>query len=431
MRCQETSKSEEICSTDLTVCNLFLQEMEDEDESDEENDGGMSPVYDREEDPKIFTEVDKKSSKIFTEVEEKSKTKSVKNTPAKAAVGTPKSVRKLFEETGTPKRSNKEEHLVSVATPTRSSRRQSIAPAIAADSTPSRSSRRQSIAPADLTPSRSSRKQTIAPPADSTPPRSSRRQSVVPRRYREDGFSSGEDFEQKTTYRIHSTKKAKTENEMSTPKRGGETSKSSSNKSTPKIEEKSSRPKRRATTMARELRNSESSEEEIGKMYRGKRTKDSEFKLSGKSVKSKDHAASPNIKRSAKKKTKKVESESEEEVELSEDEDVSPKKRSKLSKKSAPNTPKSTVKKRATMTPRIPDRRIKLPDSMSPLQEAQLRLHVAAVPDNLPCRENEFAEIFSFTESKIQDGIGGCMYISGVPGIINFFFLSLKFRRYL
>jgi hypothetical protein len=397
--------------------------MEDEDDSDEENDGGMSPVYDREEDPKIFTEIDKKSSKIFTEVEEKTKTKSVKNTPAKAAVDTPKSVRKLVEETGTPKRSNKEEHLVSVATPTRSSRRQSIAPAIVADATPSRSSRRQSIVPADSTPSRSSRKQGNAPPAETTPPRSSRRQSVVPRRYREDGFSSGDDFEQKTTYRIHSTKKAKTENEMSTPKRAGETSKSSSNRSTPKIEEKCSRPKRRATTMARELRDSESSEEEIGKMYRGKRTKDSEFKLSEKtSAKSKGHATSPSIKRSAKKKTKKIESESEEEVDLSEDEDVSPKKRSKLSKKSAPNTPKSTVKKRATMTPRIPDRRIKLPDSMSPLQEAQLRLHVAAVPDNLPCRENEFAEIFSFTESKIQDGIGGCMYISGVPGFTNFVF---------
>jgi hypothetical protein len=63
-----------------------------------------------------------------------------------------------------------------------------------------------------------------------------------------------------------------------------------------------------------------------------------------------------------------------------------------------------------------PERRIKLPDSVSPLQEAQLRLHVAAVPDNLPCRENEFAEIFSFAEAKIQDGAGGCMYISGVPG---------------
>ncbi len=68
------------------------------------------------------------------------------------------------------------------------------------------------------------------------------------------------------------------------------------------------------------------------------------------------------------------------------------------------------------MTPRIPERKIKINEAVSPLQEAQLRLHVAAVPDNLPCRENEFAEIFSFTEAKITDGIGGCMYISGVPG---------------
>ena len=31
-------------------------------------------------------------------------------------------------------------------------------------------------------------------------------------------------------------------------------------------------------------------------------------------------------------------------------------------------------------------------------------------------RENEFAEILSFTEGKISEGMGGCMYISGVPG---------------
>jgi len=68
------------------------------------------------------------------------------------------------------------------------------------------------------------------------------------------------------------------------------------------------------------------------------------------------------------------------------------------------------------MTPRVPSRSVPLPDVVSPLQEAQLRLHVGAVPDSLPCREDEFAEIFSFTEGKIQEGIGGCMYISGLPG---------------
>ena len=46
----------------------------------------------------------------------------------------------------------------------------------------------------------------------------------------------------------------------------------------------------------------------------------------------------------------------------------------------------------------------------------QARLHVSAVPDSLPCREDEFAEVLSFTESKLSEGTGGCMYISGVPG---------------
>ena len=50
------------------------------------------------------------------------------------------------------------------------------------------------------------------------------------------------------------------------------------------------------------------------------------------------------------------------------------------------------------------------------LAEAQKRLHVSAVPDSLPCREEEFAEVFSYVESKLRSGDGGCYYISGVPG---------------
>lgn len=41
---------------------------------------------------------------------------------------------------------------------------------------------------------------------------------------------------------------------------------------------------------------------------------------------------------------------------------------------------------------------------------------MSAVPESLPCREQEFQDIYSFVESKIIDGTGGCMYISGVPG---------------
>lgn len=47
---------------------------------------------------------------------------------------------------------------------------------------------------------------------------------------------------------------------------------------------------------------------------------------------------------------------------------------------------------------------------------ARKRLHVSAVPKSLPCREKEYMEIYSFLEGNISDGIGGCMYVSGVPG---------------
>ena len=85
-------------------------------------------------------------------------------------------------------------------------------------------------------------------------------------------------------------------------------------------------------------------------------------------------------------------------------------------------------RRRKNMTPRIPSRSIPLPKDISSLQEAQLRLHVAAVPDSLPCREDEFAQILSFTESRIFDGSSGCMYISGVPGklLLILFFIFIN-----
>ena len=52
----------------------------------------------------------------------------------------------------------------------------------------------------------------------------------------------------------------------------------------------------------------------------------------------------------------------------------------------------------------------------TPLQEARSRLHVSAVPKSLPCREEEFNNIFTFLRGKLEDKSGGCIYISGVPG---------------
>lgn len=35
------------------------------------------------------------------------------------------------------------------------------------------------------------------------------------------------------------------------------------------------------------------------------------------------------------------------------------------------------------------------------------RLHVSAIPECLPCREEEFQDIYNFVESKLIDGTGG------------------------
>lgn len=52
----------------------------------------------------------------------------------------------------------------------------------------------------------------------------------------------------------------------------------------------------------------------------------------------------------------------------------------------------------------------------SPFQTARSRLHVSAVPTSLPCREDEFASVYSHLEAAITDGSGACIYISGTPG---------------
>ncbi|XP_048458056.1 origin recognition complex subunit 1 [Rhincodon typus] len=67
-------------------------------------------------------------------------------------------------------------------------------------------------------------------------------------------------------------------------------------------------------------------------------------------------------------------------------------------------------------TPSIPLRSQQAKTPGSILEEARARLHVSALPESLPCREQEFQDIYNFVESKVIDGTGGCMYISGVPG---------------
>ncbi|NXI39773.1 ORC1 protein, partial [Galbula dea] len=97
----------------------------------------------------------------------------------------------------------------------------------------------------------------------------------------------------------------------------------------------------------------------------------------------------------------------------------------KSSRKSSVHTPAKTLKKTPlpgtpktprNATPEIPKRNHAAQKPASILEEARLRLHVSAVPESLPCREEEFQDIYNFVESKLIDGTGGCMYISGVPG---------------
>merc|ERR1712071_324222 len=86
-------------------------------------------------------------------------------------------------------------------------------------------------------------------------------------------------------------------------------------------------------------------------------------------------------------------------------------------KRSAPSTPNSTQKKRLRMTPTLSTRAgASVPAPTSPLGEIRRRLHVSAVPQTLPCREDEFHYLFSFVEGTLADASGGCMYVSGVPG---------------
>uniref|UniRef100_A0AAZ3S9B3 Origin recognition complex subunit 1 n=1 Tax=Oncorhynchus tshawytscha TaxID=74940 RepID=A0AAZ3S9B3_ONCTS len=81
----------------------------------------------------------------------------------------------------------------------------------------------------------------------------------------------------------------------------------------------------------------------------------------------------------------------------------------KPSKKVTPSTPRHA-------TPSIPSRTVPARQPGNILEEARARLHVSSVPESLPCREQEFQDIYNFVESKVMDGTGGCMYISGVPG---------------
>ncbi|KAH8991280.1 P-loop containing nucleoside triphosphate hydrolase protein [Lactarius akahatsu] len=51
-----------------------------------------------------------------------------------------------------------------------------------------------------------------------------------------------------------------------------------------------------------------------------------------------------------------------------------------------------------------------------PWLRAMHALHVGARPEALPCRSEEYARVMRAVEELLEEGSGGCIYISGVPG---------------
>ncbi|KAF9436930.1 Origin recognition complex, subunit 1 [Entomortierella beljakovae] len=97
----------------------------------------------------------------------------------------------------------------------------------------------------------------------------------------------------------------------------------------------------------------------------------------------------------------------EEDIESSEDSDEP------VEKKVTPATKKARAK--IVLAPTT-QRYISTNTPTTDYEHARNRLHVKAVPETLPCREDEFLEIQEHLESAIEEGTGSCIYISGVPG---------------
>ena len=72
--------------------------------------------------------------------------------------------------------------------------------------------------------------------------------------------------------------------------------------------------------------------------------------------------------------------------------------------------------KTGSLTPSMTRRTANVGKPKTVLEAARAQLHVSAVPKSLPCREEEYNDIYKFLEKKLLDKSGGCIYISGVPG---------------
>lgn len=86
-------------------------------------------------------------------------------------------------------------------------------------------------------------------------------------------------------------------------------------------------------------------------------------------------------------------------------------------KRKLPATPHGTLKntptykarliKEGLITPVVQARSKAVVKGDTPLAKAKNNLHVAYVPQVLPCREKEFTDILNFIEGRLYDGQGG------------------------
>lgn len=69
------------------------------------------------------------------------------------------------------------------------------------------------------------------------------------------------------------------------------------------------------------------------------------------------------------------------------------------------------IQKARMLSVSLSKRVLEKPNAETSFQKASERLHVSAIPLSLPCREDEFANIYTQLESAIEDGKGQCICI--------------------
>jgi origin recognition complex subunit 1 len=91
---------------------------------------------------------------------------------------------------------------------------------------------------------------------------------------------------------------------------------------------------------------------------------------------------------------------------------------------STPRGGQGRILSTVTSAPHLPARPLNMTtltladlDGLTPQARAKKLLHVGATPEQLPCRQDQYEEVLAYVVDAVQDGIGGCVYVSGVPGV--------------